>query len=59
MGQPLPPVQQARPPAQAGAAPMAPPATVPGRRSDVFDPSQNPNAPGAPHALGTLSSSVP
>jgi tol-pal system protein YbgF len=53
MGQPM---QQARPPAQAGAAPMAPPATVPGRRSDVFDPSQNPNAPGAPHTLGTLSS---
>ena len=23
-----------------------------GRRSDVFDPSQQPNAPGAPHALG-------
>ena len=57
MGQPLPPVQQARPPAQAGTAPMTPPATVPGRRSDVFDPAQNPNAPGAPHALGTLSSS--
>jgi tol-pal system protein YbgF len=57
MGQPLPPMQQARPPAQAGAAPMTPPATVPGRRSDVFDPSQNPNAPGAPSTLGTLSSS--
>ena len=58
MGQPLPPPQQARPPAQAGAAPMTPPASVPGsRRSDVFDPSQNPNAPGAPSTLGTLSSS--
>jgi tol-pal system protein YbgF len=54
MGQSL---QQARPPAQAGATPMTPPATVPGRRSDVFDPSQNPNAPGAPSTLGTLSSS--
>ena len=56
-GQPLPPIQQARPPVQAGAAPVTPPAGVPGRRSDVFDPSQNPNAPGAPHTLGTLSSS--
>ncbi|MBX9825898.1 MAG: tol-pal system protein YbgF, partial [Xanthobacteraceae bacterium] len=36
--------------------PVTPPASVPGRRSDVFDPSQNPNAPGAPHTLGTLSS---
>src|SRR5665647_490340 len=34
-------------------APMntAPPAN-PGRRGDVFDPSQQPNAPGAPRALG-------
>jgi tol-pal system protein YbgF len=30
-------------------APMAPP---PARRSDVFDPTQNPNAPGAPRTLG-------
>src|SRR5262245_2077040 len=40
------------PPAQAGPmgpgnAPMAP-----GRRSDVFDPAQQPNAPGAPRTLG-------
>jgi tol-pal system protein YbgF len=36
---------------------VTPPATVQGgRRSDVFDPSQNPNAPGAPHTLGTISS---
>ncbi|HVZ50928.1 MAG TPA: tol-pal system protein YbgF [Pseudolabrys sp.] len=35
-------------------APMgAPPvANAPGRRSDVFDPSQHPNAPGAPRTLG-------
>jgi tol-pal system protein YbgF len=25
-----------------------------GRRSDAFDPTQNPNAPGAPHQLGSL-----
>jgi tol-pal system protein YbgF len=30
---------------------MPPPATS-GKRSDAFDPSQHPNAPGAPHALG-------
>jgi len=39
-------------PARPGAA--APPA-VPGRRSDAFDPNQSPNAPGAPHTLGTAS----
>ena len=46
----------APPPAQAvpmnpGNAPGGPP-TNPGRRSDVFDPSQHPSAPGAPRALG-------
>lgn len=61
-GQALPPLQQSRP-MQAGPAqgqslpPVAPPAAGPARRSDVFDPSQNPNAPGAPHTLGSLSSS--
>ena len=29
-----------------------PPASSPGRRSDIFDPAQNPNAPGAPRTLG-------
>jgi tol-pal system protein YbgF len=29
-----------------------PPGAVPGNRSDVFDPAQNPNAPGAPRTLG-------
>jgi len=33
-----------------GTAP--PPLSNPGRRSDVFDPSQNPSAPGAPRTLG-------
>jgi tol-pal system protein YbgF len=33
--------------------PAPPSATPPGRRSDAFDPLQNPNAPGAPHALGS------
>jgi len=46
----------APPPAQAvpmnpGNAPAGPPAN-PGRRLDVFDPSQQPNAPGAPRVLG-------
>src|SRR5690242_2809698 len=46
-------------PTQAAPMPMPPgngPGTVPGgpagRRSDVFDPAQHPNAPGAPRALG-------
>jgi tol-pal system protein YbgF len=49
------PVQPALPPvAQPGS--LLPPAPIPGgRRSDVFDPNQNPNAPGAPHTLGSLS----
>jgi tol-pal system protein YbgF len=44
-----------RPPATGvpGAA-GAPPAGPPGRRSDVFDPAQNPNAPGAPQTLGSV-----
>ncbi len=37
-----------------GPSPVAP--ATPGRRSDVFDPSQQPAAPGAPRALGSLSS---
>jgi tol-pal system protein YbgF len=32
--------------------PAAPPPPTPGRRSDVFDPSRQPNAPGAPRLLG-------
>lgn len=37
---------------------VAPPATAPDRRSDVFDPSRNPNAPGAPRPLGTQTASA-
>jgi tol-pal system protein YbgF len=32
----------------------SPPAATPGRRGDAFDPTQNPNAPGAPHTLGSI-----
>jgi tol-pal system protein YbgF len=39
-------------------APAQPPATA-GRHGDAFDPSEHPNAPGAPHALGTRSSLPP
>jgi tol-pal system protein YbgF len=35
----------------------SPPATTPGKRGDAFDPLQNPNAPGAPHTLGSISGS--
>jgi tol-pal system protein YbgF len=53
---------QARPPAQPPAvathpAPAPPPPT--GRRSDAFDPTQDPNAPGAPRALGSVHSAAP
>jgi tol-pal system protein YbgF len=56
----------ARPSAQAGlprpavqpAPPMAPPPAAPGRRSDAFDPGQNPSAPGAPRTLGAVSSII-
>jgi tol-pal system protein YbgF len=41
-------------------APLVPPAPIPGgRRSDVFDPSQNPNAPGAPRPLGSVQNEPP
>ena len=56
-----PPAQAARPPVQAppvqaspAPPPSPPPAPPPGRRSDVFDPAQHPNAPGAPQTLGGL-----
>jgi tol-pal system protein YbgF len=56
------PGQPAVPPGPAAAAaPLAPsaPAPVPGRRSDVFDPAQNPDAPGAPHVLGSIPAEPP
>jgi tol-pal system protein YbgF len=37
---------------------LPPPAAAPGRRSDVFDPSQDPNAPGAPRTLGNQTASA-
>ena len=42
----------------AGSPPPSPPLTN-GRRSDAFDPLQNPNAPGAPQTLGTLPNGAP
>jgi tol-pal system protein YbgF len=45
----------AAPPAAPQSAPRGPMDTAPqapGRRSDVFDPSRDPNAPGAPRTLG-------
>lgn len=50
-GQSIP--SQALPPT-AGPAPL--PAPQGGRRSDVFDPNQHPNAPGAPQTLGSINS---
>jgi tol-pal system protein YbgF len=40
-------------------APMAPSQQQSGRRSDVFDPSQHPNAPGVPRTLGSMPSEPP
>ncbi len=34
------------------------PAAAPGQRSDVFDPSRHPNAPGVPHTLGNATAAV-
>ena len=57
---PLPPplVPAARCTAVGHAAPPPPP-SVTGRRSDVFDPSQNPNAPGVPRPLGSMPNEPP
>lgn len=54
--QPQPPYQ---PQPQYQPPPQTPVAAAPGRRSDVFDPAQNPGAPGAPRALGSMSSAAP
>jgi tol-pal system protein YbgF len=40
------------PPRAQGLPPQGP--AAPGRRGDAFDPTQNPNAPGAPHTLGSI-----
>ncbi len=37
----------------------APAPATPGRRSDVFDPTQSPNAPGAPRPLGSMPGGPP
>lgn len=60
----------AAPPARRAPAPSASPPSAapygtnpgeakPGKRSDAFDPEQNPNAPGAPKPLGTTQPSLP
>jgi tol-pal system protein YbgF len=54
---PQPPSALMRPPAVGGSTPPAP--VVAGRRSDVFDPLQSPNAPGVPQTLGTLTNGSP
>jgi tol-pal system protein YbgF len=55
--QALPPVASAPPIVQEQTAP--PPPVGARRRGDAFDPSQNPNAPGAPRALGGGSLPMP
>jgi tol-pal system protein YbgF len=49
------------PPPLQSSAPVAPlpPPSAPGRRSDAFDPGQNPGAPGAPRTLGSMPGNMP
>jgi tol-pal system protein YbgF len=49
----------ARPIYQAPVQAVPPPPPATGRRSDVFDPSQNPNAPGVPRPLGSMPNEPP
>ena len=50
----------AQPRAMSPQAPVnAPPAGPPSSRSDVFDPAQHPNAPGAPRVLGNETAAAP
>ena len=54
------PPAAAQPRAMSPQAPVnAPPAATPGSRSDVFDPAQHPNAPGAPRVLGNEAAAAP
>jgi tol-pal system protein YbgF len=58
-----PPPPGARPPLQSAPVPVTspppPPPPATGRRSDVFDPAQNPNAPGVPRPLGSMPNEPP
>ncbi len=58
---PRPATQTQQPSYQAPQHPAqpAPAVATGGRRSDVFDPNQRPNAPGAPRVLGSMSSAAP
>jgi tol-pal system protein YbgF len=56
-GAPVPAAQSAQPlPPPAVLPPAVPPPASPSRRSDAFDPNQNPGAPGAPRPLGSIHS---
>jgi tol-pal system protein YbgF len=50
----LEPGGKTRPLAQPRGAPPAPASAAPARRGDAFDPTQHPNAPGAPQPLGSI-----
>ncbi len=53
------PQPQYQQPARPNPPGTLPPITNPGRRGDVFDPNQQPNAPGAPRTLGNASIVAP
>jgi tol-pal system protein YbgF len=54
-----PPLQTAVASRNPAALPPPPAETSGGRRSDAFDPSQHPNAPGVPRALGGTAAVIP
>jgi tol-pal system protein YbgF len=56
---PAPATAPQAPPVHAAPAPPPAPAAPPQRRADVFDPGQNPTAPGAPHTLGSITTGPP
>jgi tol-pal system protein YbgF len=56
---PAAPAQPMQPQATQPYSPSSPPAVPGPRRGDAFDPSVNPNAPGAPRPLGTTAPSAP
>jgi tol-pal system protein YbgF len=59
-GRPVAPAQPQPPYSQPQATqPYSSPPAAGGRRGDAFDPSLNPNAPGAPRPLGTTAPSAP
>jgi tol-pal system protein YbgF len=56
---PAQPPQPSRYAVQSAPPPTEPSPVLAGRQPDVFDPTQHPDAPGAPHTLGTIPAGPP